>query len=153
MLEHLPLEERHESRTNAASASEKETGDADSETFTGLLIEAAHLNPQRSMSPRILDEDGQVVYPDPKHLPDDDMLQDIGMASYYKVGQNATRAGEHPLVVKGIGCRGPIKCDIVVSRDTAEQIRRANRAGKFLWKWSVAILYGNPVEGSLGSEI
>ncbi len=142
LLEHLPLEERHEA--TAISEGDRDSSEPEEDRFTGLVIEAASLNPQRSMSPRILDEDGQVIYPDPRHLPDDDTLQDKGMASYYRSGQNVSRAGAHPLVVRAIDCRGPLKCDIVVSRETAEEIRRANRSGKFLWKWAVGIVAETP---------
>ena len=138
LMEHLPLEERRETNSEVRVANE-DTAD-NSDTYTGLVIEAAGLNPQRSMSPRILDEDGLVVYPDPKHLPDDDMLQDIGMASYYRAGQSIPRAGSRPLVVTAIDCTGPLKCDLVVSRQTADEIRRANRSGRFLWKWAIGII-------------
>ena len=138
LMEHLPLEERRATNSEVRVANEENTDNSD--TYTGLVIEAAGLNPQRSMSPRILDEDGLVVYPDPKHLPDDDMLQDIGMASYYRAGQSISRAGSRPLVVTAIDCTGPLKCDLVVSRQTADEIRRANRSGRFLWKWAIGII-------------
>ena len=108
--------------------------------YTGLVIDARDLPIQRAMSPRILDEEGNVVYPDPKHLPDFDFLQDKGMAAYAASEQETKRAGSHPLCVRAVDVFGPGPDDLVVSNETAQQIRAANRRSKFLWRWSVCIL-------------
>jgi hypothetical protein len=45
---------------------------------TGLVIDARGLILNRAMGPRILDEDGNVLYPDPKNVPEMSVLQDRG---------------------------------------------------------------------------
>lgn len=111
--------------------------------YSGLIIELGELKVERSMCPRILDEDGEVVYPDPDHLPDIDFVQDHGMLTYDKSLETAKRAGKSPLIVQATGVAGKARTDIVVSKETAEQIREANKSSKFLWKWAVSVLLGS----------
>ena len=113
---------------------------ADDEPYTGLLLDARDIKVERSMSPRLLDEDGHVVYPDAKHIPTDDYVGEHGMASYTTAQENAKRAGKHPLVVRVIGLGDGGHDDLVVSNETADKIRQANKRDKFLWKWNVTIL-------------
>jgi TolB-like protein len=112
----------------------------DDSPYTGLIIDARDFRLQRAMGPRILDEDGHVLYPDPKHVPDLDYLEDHGMASYVAHESEATRAGKHPLIVRAIDVITPGHDDMVVSNETAERIREANRRDQFLLKWNVSIL-------------
>jgi TolB-like protein len=112
----------------------------DPDAYTGLIVDAYDLPLARAMSPRILDESGRVVYPDPKHLPDYDYLLDKGLASYCESARDAKRAGRRPLIVRGIDIAGNVNGDIVVTNRTAERIREANRRGQFLARWSVCFL-------------
>ena len=105
--------------------------------YTGLLIEARDLPIQRTMSARIVDTDGQQVYPDPLHVPDIDYIEDHGMADYYHSGATAARAGGHPLVVRALTVSGDA---IVVSALTAAHIREEERRDGFLRLWRVGIL-------------
>ena len=105
--------------------------------YTGLLIEARDLPVQRTMSARIVDTDGQQVYPDPQHVPDIDYVEDHGMADYYHSGADANRAGLHPLVVRALSVSGDA---IVVSAQTAARIREEERRDGFLRLWRVGIL-------------
>jgi len=116
--------------------------DRDSEPYTGLLIDALGLNVERAMGPRIIDESGRVIYPDPGHVPGDEYTQDHGMVSYYSTIPEAKRAGRHPLVVRAVRVSDVGHDDITVTNEAGELIREANRRGKFLWKWSVAVLCG-----------
>ena len=137
MLQKMPLSGPTPTRTKSASNA---ATDEETERFTGLVIDARTLAVQRQMGPRILDEDGKVVYPDPKHTPDIDWLEDHGMADYDTDPQAAKRAGSHPLVVTARTLFGPGHDDLVVSNETAERIRTANRRTRFLSKWAVSIL-------------
>lgn len=110
--------------------------------YTGLIVDATDFKVERSMSPRILDEEGQVVYPDPEHLPDIDYVQDHGILTYDKSVETAKRAGSNALTVKAIGVTGPGRTDIIVSKETAAQIREANKTARFLWKWAVSVISG-----------
>jgi hypothetical protein len=94
------------------------------------------------MGPRILDESGQVLYPDPKHVPDIGELQDHGMVSYTLKEQDPGRSGARPLVVSAASVTGPAREDLVVSNEVAEQIRQANQRCGFFKKWAVSILIG-----------
>jgi hypothetical protein len=91
------------------------------------------------MGPRIVDEDGRVLYPDPRHVPDMTYLQDHGMAAYVKNGQDAPRSGDHPLTVWVERLTGPGRDDLVVSRQTARRIREAEDRDGFLSRWAVSI--------------
>lgn len=108
----------------------------DPSLYTGLLVDAHDMKVQRTMSPRILDEAGNVVYPDQNHLPDFDYLEDNGMADYVHGGE-AKRAGEHPLVVQALSTQGD---DVIVSNLTADHIRAENARSRFFTSWRVCIL-------------
>jgi hypothetical protein len=117
------------------------------EKYSGLIVDLGELKVERSMCPRIVDEDGAVIYPDPKHLPDLDFVQDQGILTYEKSIEVAKRAGNRPLIVRATGVTGTNRTDIVVTRETAEQIREANKSSRFLWKWAVSILSGSKIPG------
>jgi TolB-like protein len=113
---------------------------SDPDAYTGLIVDAGDLHLARAMSPRILDEEGSVVYPDPNHIPDYDYLLDNGLASYCESARDARRAGRRPLIVRAIDVTGHVGGDVVVSTRTANRIREANRRGQFLSRWSVCFL-------------
>lgn len=108
--------------------------------YTGLIIDAQELRVERSICPRLLDENGQVLYPDPKRLPNMDFVQDHGMMTYDTSAETARRAGRNPLIVRAIRTAGPAGTDLVVSVADAERIREANQRGKFLSRWAVSVL-------------
>lgn len=110
--------------------------------YTGLVLDARGLDLQRTMGPRIVDEDGQLLYPDPKNVPDVGFLEDHGMVAYVKDGQETPRSGSHPLIVPTLAVNGPAHENLVVSRETARQIREADARGGFLAHWAVSILIG-----------
>lgn len=119
---------------------EKKEAPKEDEPFTGLIVDTGDLKAERTPSVRILDEDGSVVYPDEKHIPDADWVEDHGMAAYCVDRNDTERAGRHPLTVKTLRLAGPGKDEIVVSKEDAALIRQANARSKFLWKWAVCIL-------------
>jgi hypothetical protein len=110
------------------------------DSYTGLVLDARGLDVQRAMGPRILDEDGAVIYPDPQHVPDKSFLEDHGMAAYSSDPSTAPRSGAHALVVTAAGVSGPGHDDLVVSRETARRIREADQHDGFLSRWAVSIL-------------
>lgn len=109
---------------------------------TGLVIDARGLSLNRAMGPRILDEDGAVLYPDPKNVPEMSVLQDRGMAAYVPDLAGASRSGKEPLVVTALCVAGAGRDDVVVPRDAAAVIRRANARHRFLDRWAVSFLVG-----------
>ncbi len=114
----------------------------DADAYTGLIVDATDLNLKRCMSPRILDENGRILYPDQKHLPDYDYLLDNGMASYCVSAPKANRAGERPLIIRAIDVTGSLDGDLVVSEQAARKILAANARGRFLSRWAVCFLIG-----------
>ena len=112
------------------------------EVFTGLVIDARDFHVQRDRSPRVVDEDGRDVYPDPKHCPTPDYVEEHGMVGYATADNDSRRSGSHPLVVRAVGSTGPGPFDVVVSNEDAQRILEANRRSKFLWKWNVTLLVG-----------
>ena len=152
VLTRLPL---HQSPVHAGLASAEpivaSAPDMDSEPYTGLIIDTLGFNVERAMGPRIIDEAGRVIYPDPGHVPGDDYIQDHGMVSYYSALSEAKRAGRHPLVIRAAKVSEVGHDDITITTEAGELIREANRRGKFLWKWSVAILGGKPQPSSSAS--
>jgi TolB-like protein len=135
----LPLEAAPAPASTTSAAAAAKT---DADVYTGLVLDARDLPLQRAMGPRILDQDGQVLYPDPKNVPDTGYLEDKGMAAYIQEGQDALRSGSRPLVVHAIQVAGPAREDLVVDNETAEQIRQANQRDGFLVRWAVSILIG-----------
>lgn len=112
----------------------------DPNAYTGLIVDATQFRLQRDMTVRILDEEGNIVYPDQRYLPDYSFLLDHGMVAYSERTREAHRSGSRPLIVQAIGISGPGHDDIVVSNRVAERIREANRTGKFLYRWAVSVL-------------
>lgn len=110
------------------------------EKYSGLIIDAEGLKVERSMSPRILDEDGNVVYPNAEHVPDPDTVLDKGILDYSPSLEKSKRAGEKPLVIKAM--KSDFK-DVYVSNEDAILIRKANKRAKFIETWQVCILSGN----------
>ena len=108
--------------------------------FTGLVVDVRDFDLKRDHSPRIVDEDGREVYPDPKHCPSPDYVEEHGMASYATAENDSRRSGAHPLVVRALGTTGPGPFDVVVSNEDARRIVEANRHSKFLWKWNVTLV-------------
>ena len=104
------------------------------------MIDARDFDLKRDHSPRIVDENGAEVYPDPKHCPSPDWVEEHGMAAYATSDSESHRSGGHPLVVRAIGVTGPGPFDVIVSNEDARRIVEANRRSKFLWKWSVTMV-------------
>jgi TolB-like protein len=119
---------------------EMQSGQTCGDGSTGLVVDATGLPLQRAMGPRILDEDGHVLYPvSNRHVPAMDILEDQGMAAYITGDAAPIRSGDQPLIVRAVGVAGPKNEDLVVSRETAQQILQANERAGFLEGWAVSI--------------
>ena len=105
--------------------------------YTGLLVEARDLPVFRTMSARIVDTNGNQIYPDTRHVPDIDWVEDHGMADYYHAGAERTRIGAHPMIVTALDISNDA---IVVSVETGRHILEAERRDGFLRLWRVGIL-------------
>ncbi|MCS7254645.1 MAG: hypothetical protein RMK18_11340 [Armatimonadota bacterium] len=106
--------------------------------YTGLIVDARGLKVERSMSPKVYDERGRVVYGSqmvPVHF-----AIEKGIVYYYTALEGALkdpRAGPKPLIVKAIGVRGSARQDVIVSVADGETILRENEVGHFLKRCNV----------------
>jgi hypothetical protein len=113
-----------------------------SDTYTGLIVDASYLGARPAMKPRIYSPDNEEVYGDSK------ASREIALGNGY-VGwadtpetartKHVKRVGRNPLVVRAVEATGKHKSDLVVSREDALVIERADRAGGFLKECKVAI--------------
>jgi hypothetical protein len=108
--------------------------------FTGLVVDCRGLGLLRCMSPFIVSVTGARVYPDPKHLPSIDYIEDVGIASYVSDVSTAKRAGANPLLVKAIRVEGPAHQTAVVADADSGLILAAEEDGHFLKEYQVTFL-------------
>ena len=100
---------------------------------TGLIIDARGLGIRPAMSPRILDQNGGVVY-GPGNYPREYSIQN-GVAGYAKgldKAQADDRVKGNPLVIKGVATSGANKADVVIGNSDVRKIQSANRAHSVL---------------------
>ncbi|MDO8684521.1 MAG: S-layer homology domain-containing protein [Armatimonadota bacterium] len=107
---------------------------------TGLIVDCRGLGLKRCMSPSIVSENGERVYPDPKNLPSINYIETHGLASYVSDIANAKRLGSTPLEVKAVRVEGVAHQIAVISDSDRELIVSENRKSKFLAKYNVTFL-------------
>lgn len=122
--------------------------------FTGLVINAKGTDLQRGMSPRIWDEDGQLVFAGIGA--GDTQMYAEGLVAYATelregVSHPRLRVSDVyplrlPLVVDAQGTRGLPRTDVVVGRADARRIREAVEAYDFLGRFAVVIVL-EPLSG------
>ena len=108
---------------------------------TGLIIEARGVGARPAMSPKIVDQNGGVVY-GPSSFTRDYAIK-FGVAGYSKdieTAKSDPRVVGNPLIVRGIGVQGSNGTDIVVANGDAVTIRRAESSGKVLSSCKVMII-------------
>jgi len=107
---------------------------------TGLIIDAGGLDLRPAMAPKVLGEDGSMVYG--FHEVDREHMVNFGLAGYARSIEQAKgcgRVGESPLVVRARKV-GAIGCDLVVSNEDADRIRRQFSSSKALSECRVTIV-------------
>ncbi len=111
-------------------------------SYTGLIVDARGLGTDRCMGLRIVDEDGNMIYPTRNHMPDPGYIDQNGDARFVHRVADAYHAGPRPLIVRAIDGRNDV---LVVNNRTARRIRRLNNQGQFLWRWNVTVVldYGH----------
>ena len=108
---------------------------------TGLIIDARGVGARPAMSPKILDQNGGVVY-GPSSFTREYAIK-FGVAGYSKdieAAKSDPRVVGNPMVVRGIGVQGMNGTDIVVANGDAAGIRRAETSGKILSSCKVMII-------------
>ena len=120
-----------------------------SQPHTGLIVDARGLDLRPSMSPRVIDENGRVIY-DGSHV-DRAYAVDIGVVGYDRDMQRALvseRLGgddAHPFVVRAERVAGLFNGDVVISKDSGIRVLMANMEGSFLSECRVTFVLGSEV--------
>ena len=110
-------------------------------TVTGLIVDARGLGLRPAMSPKIVDQNGGVVY-GPGNFTREFAVK-FGVAGYSKnleQAQQDPRVVGNPLVVKGVGVQGANKADLVLATGDVSRVKGADSSGKFLSNCKVMIL-------------
>ncbi len=92
--------------------------------YSGLVIDARGLEAEPAFVPRILDEEGAVVY-GPAYISRDYAIK-RGVAGYVTdldAALEDARVAGKPLVLKAIRTTGEARCDIVISQQDADRVR------------------------------
>jgi len=109
------------------------TPPAGNQVFTGLIVDARGLGVKPALAPRILDENGNVVY-GTQNVSREYALQ-IGVVGYEKDVNRARRnerVANNPLIVKAVRVEGPNRTDVVIRNADADRIRQLAQRLKFL---------------------
>ena len=110
-------------------------------TVTGLIVDARGLGLRPAMSPKIVDQNGGVVY-GPGNFTREFAVK-FGVAGYSKnleQAQQDPRVVGNPMVVKGVGVQGANKADLVLAAGDVSRVKSADNSGKFLSNCKVMIL-------------
>ena len=110
-------------------------------TVTGLIVDARGLGLRPAMSPKIVDQNGGVVY-GPGNFTREFAVK-FGVAGYSKnleQAQQDPRVVGNPMVVKGVGVQGANKADLVLAAGDVSRVKGAESTGKFLSNCKVMIL-------------
>ena len=107
---------------------------------TGLVVDCRGLGMLPCMSPAIVSEGGGEVYPDRKHLPSIDYVEEVGIASYVRDLSGAKRAGDNPILVSAVRVEGPSHEIAVLSDSDGDAVLSAEKDGRFMRKCRVTFL-------------
>ncbi len=90
--------------------------------ITGLIIDTRGLGIKPSMSPRVLADDGSVLYGPGKYPRDFAVTQ--GVVGYHKdieAAKGDARVAGNPLTIKGTRTSGTLATDVIISMSAAQQ--------------------------------
>lgn len=95
--------------------------------ITGIIIDGKDLGLRPAMSPRILDQNGGVVYGPGQYSRDYAAANGVvGYAKSLKQAQADTRVQGNPLVLRGTSASGTTKSDVIITNVDAGKVSRAN---------------------------
>lgn len=113
---------------------------------TSLVVDATGLKLDKCMSPKLVRQDGTIVWGTFTKLTDEQysILEERGMAAYVATVEEArsnSRAGSRPLLLKAVASTGAgMKSDLVISDADAQQLLAENAKGKFLDDFNVILV-------------
>jgi hypothetical protein len=114
------------------------------ELYTGLLVDASDVGFLPALAPRLLEDGtGRMVFG--PQMVQQAVLNQQGPVEYAAAMSDARqkgRAGANPLIVRAVASAGVYKGDLVVSPRDAARVASADRAGRFLDRAAVTVVYG-----------
>ncbi len=114
--------------------------------YTGLVVDARGSSLRPSLSPRILDDSGRVIYA-ASHV-DREYAVQTGVVAYDRslpmavVSERVGGTSSHPFLVEATGVSGLYNSDVVVTRDMGTRIRMADMDTDFLAQCRVVFVVG-----------
>ena len=141
----LSVGPRSEAQSSAAKWSEKI--DKEGPFYTGLVIDARHLDVRRGISPRIYSESGLLIYGGV--LAPQDYVQERGIVAYgteltpellRRLDLEGDLDYNAPLIIKATGVAGPSKTGVYISDEDAERVLAAMVQYDFLARYAVIFL-------------
>lgn len=115
--------------------------------FTGLVVDARHLDVRRGMSPRIYSASGQLLYGGV--LAGQDLVQDRGVVGYgseltsellQRIAIDSDYPYVAPLVVQAVGVADPAKTSVYISEDDTRRVLEAMVQYDFFARYAVIFL-------------
>jgi hypothetical protein len=108
---------------------------------TGLIIDARGIGIRPALSPRVLDESGNVLYG--SDFVDPKSLEANGVVGYFRnieVAKKDTRVASEPLVIKALKRSADSKTDLVLSNADAMKLQGKDANVKYLTEGKVIIV-------------
>ncbi|NLM40655.1 MAG: hypothetical protein GX205_11450 [Firmicutes bacterium] len=115
--------------------------------YTGLVVDARHLDVRRGISPRVYSESGQLLYGGV--LASAEFVQDVGVVAYgreldpdliKRIQVDPEYAYARPLIVEAVGVVDPARTGVYVSEADAERILQALSQYDFFARYAVIFL-------------
>lgn len=115
--------------------------------YTGLVVDARHLDVRRGISPRVYSESGQLIYGGV--LASSEFVQNVGVVAYgseldaeliKRIQVDPEYGYALPLTVKAIGVADPARTSVYISDEDAERILQALSQYDFLARYAVIFL-------------
>jgi hypothetical protein len=114
------------------------------ELYTGLLVDASDVGFLPALAPRLLEDGtGRMVFG--PQMVQQAVLNQQGPMEYATAMSEARqkgRAGANPLIVRAVASAGVLRGDLVLSPRDAARVASADRAGRFLDRAAVTVVYG-----------
>jgi hypothetical protein len=115
------------------------------EDYTSVIIDCSNLGLNKAMSPVVIDEKGQEIYPGSAAATMDmkDVLSGniVSYANSLEKASTSKIAGRKPLIVKASAVKGILSSDPILGRFDSIRLALANNQAKFLNKRKVILVY------------
>ncbi|TGM11421.1 hypothetical protein EHQ81_17275 [Leptospira selangorensis] len=115
------------------------------DSYTGLIVDARHLDVVPALFSEIRDEDGIGIY-SPLFVKKSSIVN-YGYIRYFSKVQDAMKeevAGYKPLLTTALGVSGKLGADLVISNEDAEKVLASPKSREALLKGRVIVILGTP---------